>query len=72
MRITALELLVIIVTIIGFILTAAKNNWTWVFGLSSNLIWLVIGLRRKLLVIVVTSIIYFGLGLWGAYCWISH
>ena len=72
MRMTVLELIVIIITIVGFLLTAAKNNWTWAFGLSSNLIWLVIGLKRKVSVIVVTSIIYFGLGLWGAYCWVNH
>ena len=72
MRMTALELLVIFITIAGFILTALKNNWTWAFGLSSNLIWLVIGLKRKVSVIVVSSIIYLGLGVWGAYCWVSH
>lgn len=72
MHMTALELSVIFITIVGFILTAMKNNWTWAFGLSSNLIWIIIGLRRKITVIVVTSIIYFGLGLWGAYCWVSH
>jgi len=72
MRMTALELLVIFITIVGFLLTAAKNSWAWAFGLSSNLIWLIIGFKRKVAVIVATSIIYFGLGLWGAYCWISH
>jgi len=72
MRISILEFSVIIITIIGFFLTAMKNNWTWAFGLSANLIWLIIGFKRKVMVIVVTSILYFGLGLWGAYCWISH
>ncbi len=72
MRLTALESAVIIITIVGLILTALKNNWTWVFGITSNLIGLIIGLKRRISVIVVTSIIYFGLGLWGAYCWVSH
>lgn len=68
--ITKTEVFIIVISIICVWLAGSKNNWTWLFSLTGNLLWLMIGIRRKMLVIIITSILYLGCTLRGAYLWI--
>ncbi len=65
-----LEMSVIVITMISVFLTGNKSNWTWLFAILANLVWLVIGLQRNVAVIIISSSIYLILSFRGAYLWI--
>lgn len=69
-KMNGLEILVIVITMISVFLTGNKNNWTWLFAILANLIWLIIGLQRNIAVIIISSSIYLILSFRGAYLWI--
>jgi len=64
-----LEILIIAVTTVSVFLTGNKNNWTWFFAILANIMWLVIGLQRSILVVIICSCIYLILSFRGAYLW---
>jgi len=66
---TILEILIIAVTMVSVFLTGNKNNWTWFFAILANVMWLVIGLQRSILVVIVCSCMYLILSFRGAYLW---
>ena len=65
-----LEILVIAVSMISVFLTGSKNNWTWLFAIIANVIWLIIGIQRGMTVIIICSCIYLVLSFRGAYMWV--
>ena len=67
--ITKTEVFIIVISIISIWLVGSKNNWTWLFSLAGNLLWLMVGIKRKMLVIIITSILYLGCTLRGIYLW---
>lgn len=68
--ITKTEIFIIAVSMVSVWLVGTKSNWTWLFSLAGNLLWLTVGIRRKMLVIIITSVLYLGCTLRGAYLWI--
>jgi len=66
----SLEIFVIAITMVSVFLTGNKSNWTWLFAILGNVIWLVIGLQRGIAVIIISSCIYLTLSFRGAYLWI--
>ena len=69
-RLTKLEIALIIITTISIWLTGSKNSWTWPFAFMSNFIWLYIGFTKRMLVIIITSIIFLMCNLRGLYLWV--
>ena len=70
LRLTKLELFLVIITIIGTWFVGSKNNLVWIFAFLGNLIWLYIGVTRRMAVIIITTILLLICNLRGFYLWV--
>jgi len=66
---TPFEILVLIITIVSILLFSTKNIWAWFFAILGNVLWLIIGFHRDLMIIKITSIMYALFNLRGCVLW---
>ena len=70
LRLTNLELFLIIITIISTWFVGSKNNSVWIFAFLGNFIWLYIGITKRMAVIIITTILLLICNLRGFYLWV--
>ena len=69
-KLTKLEIALIFITVASIWLAGSKNNWTWLFAFLGNFVWLYIGCKRKIAVVIITTILILICNLRGFYLWI--
>jgi len=69
-QITLTDLAIIFVTIMSLWFVGTKNNLTFIYAFIGNVLWFSVALKRRLLIVLIVTIIYTIFNIRAFYLWV--